>query len=233
MKLTVIRNDGMVPPGHLGRAAAERGITVELVALDEGDALPRLEDVEAVAVLGGEMGAYDVDIHPYLAAEKTFLRAAVDGGLPVLGLCLGCQLLADALGGEAFLAPRPEVVVAPVQMVADDPVVVAIADRPAVAMHRDTWTLPPGGTLVAVSDLYNQAFRYGSALGVQPHPEVEREVLHAWLDHPGAGTLAGQAGTDADTVRSAFASVETEAAIAADLFFHAWFDEVEERLGTA
>ena len=230
MRLTVLRNDAMVPPGHLARVAAERGVHIDLVALDAGDPLPDVESVEAVAVLGGEMGAYDVERYPYLAREKQFLREAVDAGVPVLGLCLGCQLLADALGGEAFLAPRPEVVLAPVRAVVDDPVVGVIAERPALAMHRDTWTVPEGGTLIAVSDTYNQAFRFGTALGVQPHPEVESEVLADWLDHPESALLVEQAGADVDAVRSDFDTAGDELVAAADAFFDAWLSEAKEIL---
>lgn len=229
MKITVLRNDPEVPPGSLLRVAADHDIDVVVVALDAGDALPDLSDVDAVVALGGEMGAYDTDRYPYLADEKAFLRSAVNRGVPVLGLCLGCQLLAEALGGSAYLAPAPEVAFAVVEGVAPDPVVDVLSMEPSLMMHRDTWDLPPGGVLLARSARFRQAFRLGSALGVQPHPEVDADIVASWFAHESSVELARRAGADPAEVLAAVLGNMARVNAAADRFFGAWISEAKGR----
>lgn len=227
MKVTVIRNDRNVPPGHIERVVRDRGHVFELIRLDEGDELPNRDDVEAVVVLGGEMGVYDADTYPFLTEELAFLRAAVEGDVPVLGVCLGCQLLAESLGGSAYLADSPEVSFAPLPAEIDDGVVRALALGPTLTIHRDTWDLPPGGTLVARSDRYNQAFRLGSALGIQPHPEADEVIVESWLTTQNGKNLARSGGMDASDLLTAFRSAAGEVSDLADDFFGAWLAEAE------
>lgn len=227
MRLTIIRNDPGVPAGHLERVCRERSIGIDCVNLDAGDPLPGIGDVDAVAVLGGEMGAYDTDRFPYLDDEKHWLVSATTAGVPVLGLCLGCQLLADALGGSAHLADRPEVAYDVLEVV-DDPVVGPLGARPSLAMHRDTWTLPPGGTLIAWNERFPHAFRLGPVLGIQTHPEVDPDILRGWLDHPGTEAMLEAAGADADELQMEVTAAEADIATTADLVFGAWLDEAGE-----
>lgn len=233
MRVTVIRNDSRVPAGHLERVTRERGHGFDLVRLDEGDQLPSVDDVEAVVVLGGEMGAYDVEVYPYLADEKAFLRGAVEEGIPVLGVCLGCQLLAECLGGNAYLADRPEVMLAPLPMEVDDDVIGVLAGGPTLIIHRDTWDLPPGGLLVSRSDRYNQAFRFGSAVGIQSHPEADEEIVDSWLTTEQGEKLTRSAGTEASDVLRSFRSVAAQVSDLADQFFGGWLAEAESRRNRA
>jgi GMP synthase (glutamine-hydrolysing) len=159
--------------------------------------------------------------------EKRFLVAAVAEDIPILGVCLGCQLLADALGGEAYLAATPEVEIGPLLATAQDPVVDVLTNGPTFTIHRDTWDIPPGGTLVARSRMYNQAFRFGSALGVQPHPEADASIVEAWLSHERGSAVVGAAGGDPDAVLADFHAVAEEVSRLADEFFGAWLEEAE------
>ena len=223
--LTIVQNDPQVPPGHAVRVAEDHGVRVAIVRLDAGDDLPDPSAVDAALVLGGEMGAYDDHRVPYLEPEKAWLRSLVAADVPVLGLCLGCQLLADALGGAAYLAERPEVVFGRLRREQTDPVVDHLVESPTLAMHRDTWDLPRGSRLVARTAGYPGAFRMGSALGVQPHPEVDSAIVTTWLTHREGVVLAEEAGADPARVLAEVSSAEAQIARAADGFFSAWYEE--------
>lgn len=224
MDLTVLRNDATVPAGHLGRIAASRGINVCVVRLDAGDPLPDPEGVEAVVVLGGAMGVYDTDAYPYLLPEVHFLKGAVALGTPVLGICLGCQLLAEALGGSAYRATEPEYHVGAITTM-EDAVVGALSAGPSLSFHRDTWDLPQGAKLLGQTRGFNHAFRKGSALGIQSHPELTQSTLSVWLNDPGFASMAKAANTDTTTIAADFLAVAAEASTVADHFFNAWLDE--------
>lgn len=225
MRLTVLRNDVRVPAGHLERVARDRGIDVHTVELDAGASVPDLGDLGAVAVLGGGMGAYDTDRHSFLIDEKRWLASAAIAGVPILGLCLGCQLLADALGGRAYLATVPEVAFSPIDLVVDDPVVRHLSEGPVLTMHRDTWDLPDGAVLVARSPSHDQAFRMFNALAIQPHPEVTPATARAWLTDPASGDILSGAGAVGHQVADRIDAAAPGIASTADAFFGAWLDE--------
>jgi GMP synthase (glutamine-hydrolysing) len=230
MRLTVLRNDVRVPPGHLGRVARDRGIDVHMVELDAGASLPALDDVDVVAVLGGGMGAYDTQRHAFLVGEKRWLASAAKAGVPILGLCLGCQLLADALGGRAYLAAVPEVAFAPIELVVDDPVVRHLSEGPVLAMHRDTWNLPDGAVLVARSSSHDQAFRIFNTLAIQPHPEVTPATARSWLTDPGSGDMLAGAEVVGNELADRIDAAAIGIASMADAFFGAWLDEAASAL---
>lgn len=228
MRLLVLVNDTGVPPGRLMTEAIRYGHIVELVRLCDGDEIPDEGLFDAVVSLGGEMGAYDTDAFPYLSGEKRFLAAVVEQGVPTLGLCLGGQLLADALGGEAFLADKPEVVFEPVELlVDDDPVAAALASGKTVMFHQDTWTSPPGATLIGRTKRFDQAFRLGTAVGVQPHPEVTQPVFLTWATEGRGPEVIERAGTDLDELVADVTRSEDQMARTARAFFGAWFAEAE------
>jgi len=225
----VIQNESDCPAAYLGDALDRRGIEWRIIRLHEGDALPDPGDAAGVAAMGGAMGAYDEDEYPFLVAEKRFLAACAAAGVPVLGICLGCQLLADALGGRAYLADAAEVLFAPIDLTVEgrgDPTVASFDGRPVIRFHRDTFDLPPGATLLASAGGFAQAFRSGSAVGLQPHPEVTAAILAGWLADGAARRMAIDAGTDPDDLLDTFraATVDVEATAAA--VFDAWIWEV-------
>jgi GMP synthase (glutamine-hydrolysing) len=177
------------PPAAYEDELLARGLELTRVELDEGDALPDWRDFGAIVVMGGPMGAYEEDEHPWLAPEKRLLREAVDGGVPVWGVCLGAQLLASALGARVYRGETPEVGVLPVELTpeaAEDPVFGA-APRSfhTLQWHGDSFDLPPGATLLAGSPMYpNQAFRVGRSYGIQFHIEVPLELATEWGEVP-------------------------------------------------
>lgn len=224
-RIVLLQHSDEVPPGYLGDTLDAAGVSSVVTPLHRGGSLPRLGDVDGVVTLGGTMGAYEEAAYPFLAAEKDFLRRAVGSGVPVLGVCLGCQLLADALGGGAYRAGTAEVGFMDVEIVTSDPVMREM-DGPVVVFHQDTWDLPPGGQLIARSDHHPQAFRSGSALGIQPHPEATPEMVASWLATPAGGAEAAEAGTDAEAMLTLMRDARSVSADMAVRLFGAWIREV-------
>lgn len=189
----IIENDAADPAGYLGEALAAAAVPTHLIRAYQGDVIPPAVEWTAIVVLGGSAGAYETDKYPWLEPEMQLIRDGVAADVPVLGICLGAQLIAHALGGNAHLAAHPEVGVIESVLTDEgraDPLS-AHLPGPYVVFHQDTFELPPGATLLATSDAYPQAFRCGSALALQPHPEVSAEVVNSWFDR---SALPGRAG---------------------------------------
>jgi GMP synthase (glutamine-hydrolysing) len=174
--------------------------TVEPLA---GDPLPSHADVSGVVVMGGPMNVDDVDRYPALAAEREWLAEAVRIEMPLLGICLGAQLLARALGAEVRAGEGPEIGFAPVEIHDPaDPIVGALSPRTTVLhWHGDVFDLPAGAVSLASSARTKlQAFRHGNAWGLLFHPEADMILLDAWLAEPGMADEARNAlGPDAPT----------------------------------
>ncbi|MEZ5174790.1 MAG: type 1 glutamine amidotransferase [Acidimicrobiia bacterium] len=229
MRILGLVNDPLDPPGRLADVAREHGHELILVDLWDGAAIPDRNAFDAVVALGGAMGAYETEKYPYLVDEKEFLASVVHEGVPTLGICLGSQMLADALGGKAYLADRPEVSFERlILLVDDDPVVTALGSGRVALFHQDTWTLPPGARLMSANE-YNHVFRFGSALGVQPHPELTIDDLNLWVAQPVTTEFMDRAGADLELVATITAA-ESEMAAVASRFFSAWFVEAEARI---
>lgn len=225
----VLRHGDDIPLGLLGDVIAERDLAVEEVMLHRGDTIPPLDAYVALVVLGGEMGAYDEDEFPWLIEEKAVIRRAHDAGVPMLGICLGPQLIADALGGSAYLSSAPpevgvvEPALTPEGL--DDPVLRHL-DRPVIAFHQDTWDAPPGATVLARSERFAHAFRLGSIVAVQGHPEATPEIVERWTTHRGARRMMERAGVASGDVMD---SIRRSAPIQEEMsrrLFGAWIDEM-------
>jgi GMP synthase (glutamine-hydrolysing) len=173
---------------------------MHLVRLDQGQELPPPDDIGGLLVLGGAMGVHDTDQFPWLETERRRMAQAVAAGLPVLGICLGAQQLAAALGASVTTGPAPEIGVSDVALTPDgraDPVLGPEGDRvPVIQWHGDTFAVPDGAVRLATGERYaNQAFRFGTlAYGLQFHIEVDDAMARAWApDLPPGVTLGVQA----------------------------------------
>jgi GMP synthase (glutamine-hydrolysing) len=187
--LLVLQHIACEPPAAFEDELRERGLELVRVELDEGEPLPDRDGFAAIVVMGGPMGAYEEEQHPWLAAEKRYLREAVAADLPVWGVCLGAQLLAASLGARVYKGPAAEVGVLEVELTSEaaaDPVFGgAPSPMPALQWHGDTFDLPDGATLLATSPAYaNQAFRVGRSYGLQFHVEVTPELAAEWGEVP-------------------------------------------------
>jgi len=183
-----VRNDRDDTLGIAPATLARAGLPLmRLDAFDAGVPWPALEEIGGLIVFGGEMNVDETEQHPYLLAQRDLMRRAVDAGLPVLGICLGAQMLARALDARVYRAPVRELGFKTVRLTAagqGDTLLSAFQTGDRVFQwHEDTFDLPDGADLlVAGDDVLNQAFRCGRrAWGVQFHFEVEAQGVEAWL----------------------------------------------------
>lgn len=231
--LLALQHIACEPPAAFEDELRARGHDLQRVELDEGERLPDWREFDGLIVMGGPMGAYEEEQHPWLVEEKQAIAAAARAGHPVWGVCLGAQLLAAALGAAVYPGPEAEVGLLPVELTsaaADDPVFSdAPRSFPTLQWHGDTFDLPDGATLLASSPAYpNQAFVYKRAYALQFHLEVSPELAAEWGEVPaykasleameGAGALDRLVGEVSE-------HAETTLQLARDLFGR-WLEHV-------
>jgi len=206
--------------GHAGVALREAGADLLEVDRRRGDPLPALDAVDGIVSAGGEQSAVDLRADPVLAEEADWLREAATREVPVLGVCLGGQLLAAALGGT--VAPLSRRLVHWLPLEVTDPADPLFGALPAGAhglyWNEDGFEPPPGAVeLVRRTTPSCSAFRRGRAWGVQFHPDADAGVLDHW--YRGWSHAPGAAGTDEASARAADARhLGEQAAVARALF---------------
>lgn len=191
-KLLVFQHVPFEPLGTLDRQFKEAGFRIRYVNFDrEPDARVDPARYHGLVVLGGPMAADETDRYPHLGYERDVIRETVDLGLPVLGICLGAQLIAAAFGGRTRRRIAPEygwVEVRPTAAGRTDRLIRHFADaEPIYQWHSDTFTLPRAAVHLAESDSCPlQAFRLGDHVyGFQFHLEADRQLIERWIDAAG------------------------------------------------
>ena len=192
MHILVLQHERIEHPGVFRSFLREDGHTWDAVELDEGEPLPALDGYDALWVMGGPMDVWQEAEHPWLVAEKAFIREAVaERGLPFFGLCLGHQLLAEALGGAVGKAKTPEVGVMDVLLTEDGASGVFFDGLPerfsCLQWHgAEVTAIPPGAQVLATSPACPaQALKWGPrAYSAQFHVEVEADTVRTWLQIP-------------------------------------------------
>jgi GMP synthase (glutamine-hydrolysing) len=191
-RILVVQHEAMCPPGWVGDWLSEAGVELDVRRPYRGDVLPeRLDDHAGLVVLGGSMGANDDADHAWLGPVKELVRTAAALGVPTLGICLGHQLCAVALGGVVVRNPRGQQVgvldVGWTDEAAADPLLGPLA-RPARAVqwNNDIVVEPPPGTVVLARTPTGeiQSGRFADTVwGVQWHPEAGEEICRGWAEH--------------------------------------------------
>lgn len=181
--IDIIQSDPEVPTGVFEDLLSEWQVPFRILRPDLGAALPVAS--AAVVVLGGRMGVHDETPHPFLRPLKEFMRQMLASRTPLLGICLGGQLLADLAGGVVSSNRCGEKGLVEVTLTAAgaaDPLFAGIGPTfRAFQWHNDSFTIPPQAAYLASSgNCPGQAFRIGNAWGVQFHPEVSGAIVAAW-----------------------------------------------------
>ena len=203
-------------PGRIATWAAERGHSLSRTALHDGEVPPALDAFDLLVIMGGPMSIHEHRDHPWLPMEKHFLKTVIAARKPVLGICLGAQLLADVLGGKVFQNSVKEIGWFPVRMVDCSAPFEAFPERFTVMhWHGDTFTIPEGARRVSESEACaNQAFVFGDrVVGLQFHIELEKvgieDLAAASLDEAGTAPFIQSRGqlmarpTDGDAAATA------------------------------
>jgi GMP synthase (glutamine-hydrolysing) len=277
----IIQHDASVPPGYLAYFFAVQRTPFYVFTIDAAGAVlpPPEQSWLAIITLGGPQGAYEESCYAWLALEKQFLRAHIARQTPILAICLGSQILASAIGGQAFPAPKDkfEVGYVPIRLTQEgtqDTLLAKVfnkakklpsgvltspeleesaaaagahnSNNSAAAVcwcselstesscgffsdHGDTFTLPAGVSALAQSPTFTQAYRTGSALGIQFHPEAGVHEVSSWTAS-GSPEPYKRVGTSVDEVVAEVARRQEEARAHAWVFFSEWWQSIGQQL---
>jgi GMP synthase-like glutamine amidotransferase len=184
MKLHWLQHVPFEGLGIIEEWADARGAEISCTCLFENELLPAMDAFDGLVVMGGPMNIHDHDTHPWLVAEKKFIRQAIDAGKPVLGICLGAQLIADVLGAKVYPGLQKEIGWFPIQRTADAAKWLP-ETLPVFHWHGDTFDLPGGAVCLASSaGCKNQGFIINDCVvGLQFHMEMTEASVEALIEN--------------------------------------------------
>ena len=223
MRALVLQHVTAEPCGLIGDSLARRGIALDVVAIHAGARVPATIGAHrALVVMGGPMGVYEADRHPHLRDELALVAEASQHGVPILGVCLGSQLLAAALGARVAPSGGQEIGWHPVRTSMDAHDDRLFAHAPSTFTpwhwHGDVFDLPVGAVSLASSArTAHQAFRHGNSWGILFHLEATHAIVDGMID--GFGDEARAHGVDVERLaREADAALAALAKVAARVF---------------
>jgi len=170
--------------GTLKKLLLSDGFKIDTINAQTEVIANNLDRYGGIIILGGPMAVYDN--LPFLLQEQSLIKSAISKNLPTLGICLGSQLIAQAAGGQVYKGKKKEIGWHEVSLTPagrkDIFRGISSGKKPKVFQwHGDTYDLPSGAQVLAKTDLYPQAFRVGSAIGIQFHIEVTKEMIELWM----------------------------------------------------
>ncbi len=195
MSVLILKNIKTEGPGTIGDFLKSEGISYRVVEL-ASESIPDTKDFNTLVMMGGPMSVNESDRYPYIKKEEELVGEFIKDGKKVLGICLGAQIMAKALGARVYKGSNPEIGWYDIEFTEAglrDCLMKKLAIHPKAGdfwkrfkvfhWHGETFDIPPGALKLAKSDLYpNQAFRYGNnAYAFQFHIEVTRDIVYDWL----------------------------------------------------
>jgi GMP synthase-like glutamine amidotransferase len=189
MKIHILQHVSFENPGIIVDWANENNHTLSYTFLFEDDpAYPEPGQIDMLIIMGGPMGVYEEAVLPWMKEEKTFIKTCIAADKTVLGICLGAQLLAEALGAKVYPHHTKEIGFFPAlkTMAAEkDKLFNNLPEEwPVFHWHGDTFDLPEGAALLFKTDACkNQAYRKGKCIGLQFHPEVNEKLLLSMVEN--------------------------------------------------
>ncbi|MFY0480011.1 glutamine amidotransferase [Achromobacter marplatensis] len=227
---TAIRHLHFEDLGTLEPLLRERGYDVSYVDATALD-LPAFDALapDLLIVLGGPIGAFDDAAYPFIGDELALVQRRLAAGGPILGICLGAQLMARALGAKVYAMGVKEIGFGPLQLTQEGrhSALGGLGDTPVLHWHGDQFDIPAGATRLAGTAIgQNQAFSLGdSVLGLQFHLEADTRLIERWL--VGHACELAQAGIDPRALRAQAQAVQERLAAASGAVFRAWLDGVD------
>ncbi len=190
LDLLIIQHESDTPPGSTLEWADQRSLNFQIWKIYEGSQAPvEADQVGAVLICGGSMDTWEEQKYPWLKIEKNYIQQCLQLQKPLFGLCLGSQLLAEALGGKVYSMNKWEAGFVPVQLLEEDH-----RELEVFHWHQFTFDLPPGAQLIATHEFCpNQAFRHGpNIVATQFHPEATKTWIAECADLATSRSYAGR-----------------------------------------
>ncbi|UAY52976.1 type 1 glutamine amidotransferase [Ferruginibacter albus] len=189
MKIHFIQHVPFEHPAYIGKWAEQNGHSFSITHIYNNETLPSLKSFDMLVMMGGPMGAYDEDKFEWLVVERQFVKAAIDANKKVLGICLGCQIIAAVLGGNVYPHTQKEIGWWKVKKIEANKKHALLKDLPeeftTFHWHGDTFDLPENAIQLFQSEAtLQQGFAIGNNIAaLQFHPEVEENLLASLTEH--------------------------------------------------